>query len=205
MVQIKFCGLTNLADVEAAMQAGCDMIGFNFVPSSSRYIATSRAAELSNRVHGDVRRVGVFADQSSAEIENVISEVNLDLLQFHGDESVDLCRSFQLPFIKSVPSIKLAEYDWIERNYACAYALLIDNQSNDRFGGTGEAFDWNLWPKQSTVKLILAGGLDPTNVAQAISRTHPFAVDTSSGIESAPRQKSSRLMKAFVEAVNCVE
>ena len=185
-----------------------DAIGLNFAPISQRRIDVDRGAEIA-RACADVARVGLFADQEPVAVRRIVDAVELDVLQFHGREPADYCAQFGLPFVKAIamsgrsqrvePDVRAAVVE-----YAAACALLLDSAVDGAFGGTGVVFDWRTWPGESTeTRLVLAGGLDPDNVADAIFTTRPYAVDVSSGIETPGRKgiKDAARMTAFVEAV----
>lgn len=199
-VKIKICGLTRSVDVAAAVQAGADALGFVFAPGSKRTLETRRAAELVAKVPAFVTRTGLFMDQEAESVERVIARVPLNLLQFHGNESADFCRRFGLPYIKAVSMPADRAVEQAEREYTDAAALLLDSHAPGGVGGTGRVFDWSAVP-ESRLPLVLAGGLGPGNVRQAIEQVRPWAVDVSSGVETAPGIKSEELIREFIEEV----
>lgn len=195
--RVKICGLTRAADVDAAVQAGADALGFVFTPRSRRCIDTATARDLVDRVPAFVSRVGLFMDQDADEVRRVLAEVRLTLLQFHGGENAPFCRQFGLPYIKALAmggdgqASRAAEYP-------DAAALLLDSHEPGAAGGTGQRFDWSEIPPLPR-PLVLAGGLDPDNVRRAVRTVRPWAVDVSSGVETAPGVKSAGKMKRFIE------
>jgi phosphoribosylanthranilate isomerase len=205
-VLIKICGLTSVDDAQLAVQAGADAIGLVFYPKSSRYVTTGQAAAIARAVGPFVTVVGLFVDASSADIHNVLQHVPLQVLQFHGNETPLFCSSFQRPFIKAIRMVEGVDVTAIESCFAevGALGLLLDSYSASVPGGTGEVFSWDRIPAQRRLPLILAGGLQPDNVAQAIAQVGPYAVDVSSGVESAPGRKDSDRIDAFISAVRAV-
>ena len=202
-VKIKICGLTRAEDVQAAVKAGADAIGFVFT-ASPRRISIDKAQKLSAYVPKGVLRVGLFLDQDRSEIERVTASVPLDILQFHGSETEQECNRFKLPWLKAVAmenaeSVKVAEQD-----FPGAAGLLLDSHSKGKRGGSGRLFDWSL--SRTVEKPVwLAGGLNAENVRRAIQIVRPYAVDVSSGVESEPGIKDPTRMKAFVKAVRQAE
>ena len=186
--RIKLCGFTRDEDVDTAVELGIDAIGFVFYRPSPRYVAPGRAAALIARLPKSVAAVGLFVDASRDEIRSVLDVVPLTVLQFHGDEEPDACDGFERPHIKAIRVT--AEVDLLEsaRTHSRAFAVLLDAHSAG-YGGAGKVFDWSLVPerligRRSERPVILSGGLHAGNVADAIARIRPFAVDTSSGIET---------------------
>jgi phosphoribosylanthranilate isomerase len=200
--RIKICGLTSVEDAERAVSAGADAMGLVFYPKSPRYIEPDRAAVIARSVGPFVTTVGLFVDATHAEIESVLSKVPLQLLQFHGSESPCFCASFGRPFIKAIRMAEGIDVPAIEKAYADsgALGLLLDSYSPAAPGGTGEVFAWERIPEVRRLPLILAGGLMPENVAAAVRQVRPYAVDVSSGVETAPGRKDSARIAAFVRA-----
>lgn len=202
-IKIKVCGLTRPQDVQAAVKAGVDAIGFVFT-ASPRRISIERAIELSAYATGGVLRVGLFLDQDRSEIEKVTAAVPLDILQFHGSESERECSAFKLPWLKAVAMEDANSIMRAERDFPGAAGLLLDSHSKGKRGGSGQLFDWSL--ARPVMKPIwLAGGLNADNVKRAIRTVRPYAVDVSSGVESEPGIKDSSRISAFVEAVRQAE
>jgi len=202
-VIIKICGLTRAEDVQAAIEAGANATGFVFT-ASPRRISIDTAIRLSSYVPEGVLRVGLFLDQDRSEIEQVVSSVPLDLLQFHGCETEQQCSIYKLPWLKAVSMENAGSVKQAERDYPGAAGLLLDSHARGKRGGSGRLFDWSL--SGSAEKPIwLAGGLNADNVGQAIHAVRPYAVDVSSGVETQPGIKDAAKMKAFVKAVKVAE
>lgn len=198
--RIKVCGLTRVEDVQAAVAAGVDAIGLVFYPESPRHVTIEQAAELCRHIPPFITVVGLFVNASRAQVHRVIEAVPLNLLQFHGDESADQCEGFGLPYLRAArvrPGVDLLEF---ASQFASARALLLDTWT-PAYGGSGESFDWALVPSACPLPVILSGGLNPDNVADAIRQVHPVAVDVSSGVESAKGIKDAAKIRAFVRAV----
>ena len=198
--RIKVCGLTRVQDVQAAVVAGVDAIGLVFYPDSPRHVTIEQAAELCRHIPPFMSVVGLFVNASRAEVHRVIEAVPLNLLQFHGDETAEQCEGFGLPYLRAArvrPGVDLLEF---ASQFASARALLLDTWT-PAYGGSGESFDWALVPSACPLPVILSGGLNPDNVADAIRQVHPVAVDVSSGVESAKGIKDAAKIRAFVRAV----
>lgn len=202
-VLVKICGLTRANDVEAAVSAGANAIGFVFT-ASPRRVSIDRAVQLAGYVPEGVLRVGLFLNQDKLEVEQVVNSVPLDVLQFHGSESEQECSVFGLPWLKAVAMADAASAMQAERDYPGAMGLLLDSHSAGKRGGSGKVFDWSL-SRPVAKPVWLAGGLNAGNVAEAIQVVRPFAVDVSSGVESAPGLKDHLMMSAFVKAVRDAE
>jgi phosphoribosylanthranilate isomerase len=190
--------MTRSADVRAAVLAGADALGFVFASRSKRELDTSLAAELVAQVPAFVSRVGLFMDQDFEQVANVLDQVPLNLLQFHGSEDADYCDQFGLPYIKAVSMNSGQAVQCAVDAYSGAAALLLDSHLPGGTGGTGAVFDWEMIPAVS-MPLILAGGLTPGNVRQAVEQVKPWAVDVSSGVEDAPGIKSVDKMSEFIK------
>lgn len=199
--RIKICGITRAEDAEAVVRAGADALGLNFVPGTPRYVAAQKAGEIAGSVGGAVVRVGLFVDPERDAVRRVLDSVELDVLQFHGDESGDFCRGFGVPFVKAVRVRGPVPMAALESEYADACCLLLDTYVPGVMGGSGEVFDWDLWP-ESRLPLVLAGGLTPENVAGAVQRLHPWGVDVSGGVEGARKgEKDAAKIRKFVAEV----
>jgi phosphoribosylanthranilate isomerase len=196
-VRVKICGITGLRDLEAAVAVGVDALGFVFAPGSPRRLAVEAARSLVGRVPAFVSRVGLFMDQGEDEIARVLRNVPLSLLQFHGREKAGFCRQFGLPYIKAVAMGSADAPERFEQAYPDAAGLLLDSHRAGQAGGTGQSFDWNAIPDLS-LPLVLAGGLTPANVREAVRRVRPWAVDVSSGVEDAPGKKNIEKMQQFI-------
>lgn len=203
--RIKICGLTREADVDAAVAAGADAIGFVFYPPSPRYVSPERAAQLASRIPPFVTIVALFVNAGSDEIDAVLDAVPVNLLQFHGDETEAECRKWQIPYIKAArvrPGMDLLQY---AADFSSARALLLD-AFVEGFGGGGQTFDWSLIPASGLpLPIILSGGLNSANVGQAIRHLGPPAVDVSSGVEAGKGMKDVAKIAAFVAAVRAAD
>ncbi len=205
MTKIKICGITNLDDALAAVDAGADMLGFNFYPKSPRYleigICRGIAAVLCKR-HANITLVGVFVNAPVAEIRATIETCGLALAQLHGDETPEMLSALGGKAFKAFRGIP-DDITGYTRN--AAPALLVDAAIKGVYGGSGVVADWSAAEKLSKrVPLLLAGGLTPENVGAALGQVHPWGVDVASGVESSPRAKDPQKMKRFVEEVQKV-
>ena len=205
-VKVKICGLTREQDVDDAVEAGADAIGFVFVARSARNISLARASQLIARVPAFVTAVALFLDPEWEEVDALIKDVPIEVLQFHGNEDREFCRQFGKRYIKAVSmesstAIKVAEQKFEDdSNLLCG--LLLDSHQPGELGGSGMSFNWGLVNECKT-PLILAGGLNPENVADAIRTVRPWAVDVSSGVESSRGIKDAVRMRHFInEAKN---
>ena len=202
--RVKICGITRCEDAQLAVDAGVDAIGLVFYEKSPRFVSNEIAAEISQLVPAFVSRVALFKDADKQAVEAVLQAVEIDLIQFHGSETPDFCQQFALPYIKAV-GVKGTEHDAdflrnSAESYRSAKALLLDGHAPGEAGGTGESFDWASIARIEK-PVVLAGGLTPENVAQAIALVQPFAVDVSSGVESAPGIKDKEKVAAFMKQV----
>lgn len=198
---VKICGITRIEDALVAARAGAHAIGLIFYPKSPRLVPDPVAAEVVKALPPFVMSVALFVDPQAAEVERVIAKVRPQLLQFHGDEPPDFCASFGVPYIKVVRmrvGVDLLQY---AQQYRAAKGLLLDAFVEGNHGGTGSAFDWALIPREFPLPLILAGGLSPGNVGEAVRRVRPWAVDVSSGVEAAQGIKDAAKVAAFIRGV----
>jgi phosphoribosylanthranilate isomerase len=198
--RIKICGITREADLLTAVEQGADAVGFVFYEPSPRYVAPQRAAQLIARLPPFVTSVGLFVNASEASIASALAAVRVDLLQFHGEETADNCRRHGRPYIKAArvrPGLDLVEY---ASQFPDAQGLLLD-AFVEGYGGSGKSFDWSLIPPVLPLPVILSGGLDALNVAQAIERVRPWAVDVSSGVEASKGIKDAAKIASFVAGV----
>lgn len=199
--RVKICGITRIEDATAAARAGADAIGLVFEPKSPRYVKPDQALSIVRALPPFVTVVGLFVSAAPDTVETILGRVPLDLLQFHGDETPEQCRRYHRPYIKAIhmrPDVNLPEQ---ARRYTDAEGLLLDTAVAHVAGGSGEAFDWSLVPSGLAKPVILAGGLTPENVAEAVRKVRPFAVDVSSGVEQAKGIKDAGKISAFIEAV----
>lgn len=201
-VRIKVCGMTRLEDALTASRLGVDAVGLVFHPRSPRYIGIEQARTLAAGLPAFVTVTALFLDPSVEQVRQVVDNVRVELLQFHGGEPAEFCRSFNRPYVKAVPMGSHADVLEYTRRHAGAAALLLDSHSAGQSGGTGVSFDWNSLPKLDGPPVILAGGLNPSNVASAIRIVRPYGVDVSSGVETKPGIKDEAKMAAFVREVN---
>ncbi len=199
--RVKICGITRVEDGLAAADAGADAIGLVFEPASPRCVGIAEARRIIAALPPFITVVGLFVDAPPERIREVLSEVKLDLLQFHGAEQPADCRLFNRPFVKAVRMRDDVDVRVEEEHYADAAGLLLDSYVADRSGGSGKAFDWNRIPPDLTKPVILAGGLTPESVAEAIRRVRPYAVDVSSGVELSSGIKDPTKIAAFMNAV----
>ena len=205
--QVKICGLTNLADAQAAANAGADFLGFVFVERSSRHVRASDLTSWWAELPADAKRVGLFQNPTISEVERVLNQLEVDVLQFHGAESPEFCSQFGLPFWKSVGLARGGSavgetFSSVAQHYADAEALIVDSAALDKHGekisgGTGKQFDWALWPNWFPGRLVAAGGLDPGNIGAAVQALNPWAVDVSTGVEAMPGRKDPCKMQQF--------
>ena len=208
MTRIKICGLTREQDVDAAVAAGADAIGFVFYPPSPRYVTAQRAAELARRIPPFVDVVGLFVNEPPESVHGVCASVPLNLLQFHGDEDAAYCRQFSRPYLRAArvrPGLDLVEFAGL---FPDARGLLLD-AFVEGYGGGGHVFDWTLIPPGMPGFLVLSGGLTAENVGDAMRRVRPVAVDVSSGVEIEGRAgkgiKDHDRIAAFVAAVRAAD
>ncbi|MCX7893223.1 MAG: phosphoribosylanthranilate isomerase [Burkholderiales bacterium] len=199
--RIKICGITSVADALAAAAAGADAVGLVFYPPSPRAVTPARAAEIVRALPPFVTAVGLFVNPDPAEVEATLGACPLGLLQFHGDEPPDLCERFGRPYLKAARV--RAGVDLLESlaPYAAAAGWLLDAYRPGEYGGTGATFDWGLIPRGLRRPVVLSGGLTPENVAEGVRRVRPWAVDVSSGVESAKGIKDAARIAAFVAGV----
>jgi len=200
-MKIKICGFTNANNAREASLLGIDAIGLVFYDKSPRYVDVESALEIVNALPPFVNRVGLFVNADSNFIDEVLCEVPLDTLQFHGDESAIECSQYAMPFIKAARVNQNTKLKQMADDYHQASGLLLDAFNKDVYGGTGESFDWSLAKVDIDLPIILAGGLNPTTVAEAIKQVHPYAVDVSSGVESEPGMKDIAKIKQFIQQV----
>ena len=198
--RIKICGLTREADVDAAVEAGADAVGFVFYAASPRHVDVARAGVLALRLPPFVMPVGLFVNASAHEVMAAVQAVPQLLLQFHGDETAESCRRHGRPYLRAArmaPGIDLLDF---ATRFSDAEAILLDAHV-EGFGGGGKVFDWSLIPHAVPLPVVLSGGLHAGNVIQGIQLLRPWAVDVSSGVESAKGIKNAAAMRRFCDAV----
>lgn len=202
--RIKICGITRQIDLETAVWAGADAVGFVFYPPSPRCLTMPAAADLALRVPPFVTRVGLFVNATPEVVRETLASVPLDLLQFHGEEPADYCEQFRRPYLKAArvrPGVDLLEF---ARAYPSAEGLLLDAWV-EAYGGVGQTFDWSLIPQGLPLPMVLSGGLNADNVGQAVVNLQPWAVDVSSSVEVAKGVKDADKIAAFVAAVRTAD
>ena len=202
--RVKICGITNLADAQAAVEAGADALGFIFYEKSPRRMTIPAVAEISKQLPPFVLRVGVFVNAPEELVTRAIGECGLSLLQFHGDETPEFCMQFGLMCMKAFRIRDAESLKELPKFQTDAY--LLDAYSPEARGGTGEKFNWDLAIEAQKFgkPIFLAGGLTPENVADAVRKVNPFGVDVSSGVESAPGKKDTAKVRTFIAAVRAV-
>jgi len=201
-VRAKICGITRVEDALLAVQNGADAIGLVFYAPSPRNVSIQQAIDIANQVPAFVSVVGLFVNAEAEFVNEVLSQVQLDLLQFHGDETPEYCAQFKRPFIKAIRVKTDTNLVQCAKDFSTAKALLLDTYTEGVAGGTGHVFDWDLIPAQLDKPVILAGGLNAGNVAQAIEKVKPYAVDVSGGVEAAKGIKDAMKIAAFMQQVN---
>lgn len=201
MTRIKCCGMTRVEDARLAAELGADAIGLVFTARSRRRVSIEQAREIVRALPPFITVVALLMDDEAAFVREVIDAVQPDLLQFHGSERDDWCAQFGRRYLKAIAMGEGAAALPQLRLYPGASGLLLDGHGLGEAGGSGKAFDWSLMPKDLAQPLVLAGGLTPANVGEAIRVAHPWAVDVASGIESAPGIKDAQKMADFIQAV----
>ena len=202
MTKVKICGFTDPDNARDASIAGVDAVGLVFYHKSPRNVDVQKAQEIIDALPPFVNRVGLFVNANPSFIDEILCEVPLDTLQFHGDESLLDCTQYQMPFIKSLRVRPDTNVVQVAEQFSSASAILLDSFNPSSFGGTGEAFDWSLACVDISLPIILAGGLNSDNVSSAIRQVRPYAVDASSGVESAPGVKDIDKIEAFIRNTN---
>ena len=199
--RIKICGITRVEDALAAARLGADAVGLVFYAGSPRAVTPQRAREIIDALPPFVVPVGLFVNADAAAVRDTLAAAPVQLLQFHGEETPDFCAGFGRPFLRALrvrPGGDLLQY---AREFHAAKGLLLDAWVEGVHGGTGATFDWSLIPPDLPLPVILSGGLNPDNVEQAVRRVRPWAVDVSSGVESAKGIKDAAKIEAFINGV----
>jgi phosphoribosylanthranilate isomerase len=200
--RVKICGITRAQDALEVVKQGADAIGLVFYPKSPRNVSAAQAAEIVSKIPAFITVVGLFVDAEPAFVQEVLSVVHLDLLQFHGDETASQCRQYSRPYMKAIrvkSDTNLVQY---VADYADAKALLLDAFAEGVSGGTGLVFDWSLIPQNFPLPIVLAGGLNAENVGVAIEQVRPYAVDVSGGVEASKGIKDAAKIAAFMRGVS---
>lgn len=200
--RVKICGITRIEDSLSAVELGADAIGLVFYAPSPRNVSIEQAAAIAAAVPAFVSVVGLFVNAEAHFVRSVVSQVGLDLLQFHGDERPEDCAQFQLPFIKAIRVKNDTNLIQCAQDFSAAKALLLDTYTEGVAGGTGHVFDWGLIPQRLAKPIVLAGGLTQHNVAQAITQVRPYAVDVSGGVEISKGIKCAEKITAFMQQVS---
>jgi len=202
--RIKICGINHRDDALKAVACGADAIGIIFVEKSPRYTSLTEARFIGESLPPFVTLVGLFMNASAETIREALKVVPLNLLQFHGEETPEFCDQFNMPYIKVLRMQDNVNVVAFAQEYPNAAGILLDTYHKGMGGGTGQTFDWDLIPDDVPLPVILAGGLNPENVAAAIEQVRPYAVDVSSGVESVPAKKDHRKIEQFIKEVQRV-
>ena len=200
--RVKMCGFTRAEDALYAAGLGVDAVGLVFYPASPRFVEINMAAQIARALPAFVSVVALFVDAEWALINEVLLQVRVDCLQFHGHEPPESCRIYNKPYIKALRMHEGVDLAAQQTAYADACGLLLDAYHPGVPGGTGAVFDWELIPKINRLPIILAGGLTPENAERAIRKVNPYALDVSSGVEAAKGIKDPEKMTAFIRITN---
>ena len=203
MVRVKICGITNLEDALCAVEHGTDALGFIFHPRSPRYVSPGQASEIIRALPPFVAPVGVFVNEARDRLEATVASAGLRVIQLHGDEPPEACLGHSVPVIRA---LRVGQrFDLASLKAYPVDTFLLDTQVKGAYGGTGETFDWEVARVvASRVRVVLAGGLSPDNVAEAIRVARPYAVDAISGVEAEPGRKDHEKLAAFLGAAKSV-
>ncbi|MCU7939426.1 MAG: phosphoribosylanthranilate isomerase [gamma proteobacterium symbiont of Bathyaustriella thionipta] len=205
MTRVKICGITNSEDAKFASDNEADAVGLVFYPPSPRCVTIKQALTVLSTLPPFTSSVALFVDAQRQEIEQVLEQVPIDLIQFHGDEPEAFCASFNRPYIKAVRMKEGLDLYAVENRYASARGLLLDTYKKGVPGGTGETFNWDKVPHDLTLPIILAGGLVAENIAQAIKQVKPYAVDVSGGVEVSKGKKDQQKIIQFMRNAKYAE
>ncbi|MGZ8226704.1 MAG: phosphoribosylanthranilate isomerase [Methylococcaceae bacterium] len=200
--RVKICGFTRVEDAVYAARSGVDAIGLVFYPPSPRHVEIEQAVKIVNALPAFTSVVALFVDEQEARIHEVIEQVAIDCLQFHGDETAEQCRLYNKRYIKALRMQDGIDCSALAQEYHDATGLLLDAYHPGAKGGTGSRFNWDLIPKQCDLPIILAGGLDVDNARRAVQTVRPYALDVSSGVEAGKGIKDAQKMAAFIREVN---
>ena len=200
--RVKICGFTRAEDAVCAAHMGVDAVGLVFYPPSSRHVPIEQAKRIVAALPAFTSVVALFVDEREPRIREVLAQVSIDCIQFHGDETAAECRIYGKPYMKAVRMQAGIDIAGIAAQYSDATGLLLDAYLPGAKGGTGNCFDWQLIPRQCSLPIVLAGGLAPDNARQAVQSVHPYALDVSSGVEMEKGIKDAAKMAAFLKEVN---
>ena len=200
-MKVKICGITDSENAKKIGQLNINAIGLVFYDKSPRAISIPQANKIIDSLPPFISKVGLFVNSKSSYIDQVLNSVNIDTIQFHGDESPSDCSQFQMPFIKAIRMREGTNLLKKAEEFSSAAGLLLDSFEEDSYGGTGKSFDWNLIRDNIDLPIILAGGLNKDNVISAIEKTQPYAIDISSGVESKEGIKDLKKMKEIIDLV----
>lgn len=199
LVRVKICGITSVEDAQHAVAAGADAIGLVFYEKSPRHVAQEQAAQIARAVGPFVTVVGLFVNASADEITSVLEGVDLHVLQFHGDENEAFCLQFRRPYMKALRMKPELDVLQAMSAYPSASAILLDAYRAGVPGGTGETFDWSRVPRETEIPVVLAGGLTPENIEQAVAAVSVYGVDVSGGVEASKGRKNSQKVSTFID------
>jgi len=202
--RVKICGITSDDDVLLAVDAGAHALGFNMFPGSARFVEPLQARHLVEQVPPFVATVGLFVNASGQQVLDICHEIPFDFLQFNGDESDDFCRQFKKPYLKAIRVKPGLDVEAEISQYPSCAGIILDAYVADEFGGTGKTIDWRDLPKFKQ-RIVLAGGLNPNNIIQAIASVKPYAVDVSSGVERSKGVKDPKKIREFMAAVSAAD
>jgi phosphoribosylanthranilate isomerase len=203
--RVKICGITRVEDALAAARSGADALGLVFYAKSPRAVSLEQAQAVVRALPPFITTVGLFVDAAPEEIHTVLAKLPLHLLQFHGGELPEACGAYGLPYLKALRVREDSDLAAMARSYEDAAGILVDTYVEGIPGGTGRVFDWTRLPTRLAHPMILACGLTPDNVAGAVERVRPWAVDVSGGVEVAPGVKDAAKIEAFIRGVNSVQ
>ena len=202
--RVKICGITRPEDGAAACAAGADAIGLVFYPPSTRAVDIEQAVTIRRELPPFVTVVGLFVNAAAETVVETAARVHLDLLQYHGEETPSQCEASGLAYMKAIRVNDDTDLSEASRRFASAKALILDTHDDRLWGGSGRSFDWDLVPADIELPVVVAGGLTPANVADAILRLHPYGVDVSGGVEQSPGIKDAAKITRFIEEVDRV-
>lgn len=204
MVRVKICGITNPKDALSAVDAGADALGFVFYKESPRYITPEKARAIITKIPSFTTAIGVFANESQHQVEEIVSLTGIDVIQLHGDETPDMCQ-YSRRVVKAIRVKTLQSLEPLKQYRDNVTAFLLDTYTPERLGGTGQIFNWDIAVEAKQFgTIILAGGLTPHNIANAVERVKPYGVDVSSGVEAKKGKKDHNKMKLFIERAKSV-